>query len=130
MRRKIEITTSAFEKPYVTDCMYEDSPSALKIRWKQKHEGDKADSVYDIEMDKNSGVARIRRKGEIRSVLEFDTSVKSKGVFITPYGEMTIDIRTNYINMPSLLANRFEIDYEICYDDGHKEKNIFCIKLL
>ena len=110
--------------------MYEESPAALKIRWKQRHPGDKADSIYEIEMDKHEGIARIRRKGEIKSVLEFNTAQKSKGVFMTPYGEMTVDIVTNYINMPSLLVNRFEIDYEICQEEGKREKNIFCIKLI
>ena len=130
MKKKIEITTSAYEAPFVTECMYEESPAALKIRWKQRHPGDKADSIYEIEMDKHEGIARIRRNGEIKSVLEFNTAQKSKGVFMTPYGEMTVDIVTNYINMPSLLVNRFEIDYEICQEEGKREKNIFCIKLI
>ena len=40
MRRTIEITTSAYDEPYITNCMYEDGEAFLKLKWKQMHEGD------------------------------------------------------------------------------------------
>ena len=130
MRRTIEITTSAYDKPYITNCMYEDGEAFLKLKWKQMHEGDHRETVYDLSVDKETGVVTINRTGEIRSILKFDTSKKTMGVFKTPYGEITIAVMTHYINMPSVLTNTFEIGYDICHDDGNNERNTFTVKLV
>ena len=130
MRRNIEITTSAYDKPYLTSCIYEDNSDVMKIKWKQKHEGDRSETVYDLSMDKSSGVATIKRTGEIRSVLKFDTAGKTMGVFTTPYGEITIAVETHYINMPSVLSEVFEISYDICHDKDQKERNLFSVKFV
>lgn len=130
MRRTIEITTSAYDKPYITDCMYEDGETSLKLRWKQRHDGDIRETVYDLSVDKAAGIVTIKRTGEIKSVLKFDTAKKTMGVFRTPYGEITISVVTHYINMPSVLTNTFEIGYDICHDDGNKESNTFTVRLV
>ena len=64
MRRDIEIRTSAYDKPYLTSCIFEDNSDVMKIKWKQKHEGDTGETVYDLSMDKASGVATITRWSE------------------------------------------------------------------
>ena len=130
MRRNIEITTSAYDKPYITTCMYEDKESFLKLKWKQLHEGDRRETVYDLCVDKGTGGVTINRTGEIKSILKFDTFKKTMGVFKTPYGEITIAVVTHYINMPSVLTNIFEIGYDICHDDGNKERNTFTVRLM
>ena len=63
MRRTIEITTSAYDKPYITNCMYEDGDAFLKLKWKQLHEGDRRETVYDLCVDKDTGVVTINRTG-------------------------------------------------------------------
>lgn len=123
----MEITTGAFDKPLVTKGIYEDSVSSLYIKWKQMHEGDKENSFYEIRMDKQTGVATVCRSGEYTSKLVFDTERKTSGVVTTPYGDITTDIKTEYINMPSVLCPKFEISYEMGADDI---KNVFSVKLL
>lgn len=130
MRREIEITTNVFEKPYRTYAMYDETSTILKIKWKQLHEGDKKESFYEILMDKKTGVAEIRRTGEITSKLSFDTSKPTKGVVGTPYGNINVDIKTDYINMPSVLAPRFEICYYMSTFEDKDAKNVFSINLL
>ena len=130
MRKTVEIITTAYEKPFVTECMYNDDEKFLKIKWKQKHEGDAKETFYDISMDKSMGIATITRKGEIRSVLSFNTAEMTKAVFVTPYGEITLDIVTHYINMPSVLSDKFEISYDIRHDDGNAEKNVFAVRFI
>ncbi len=127
MRREMEITTGAYDKPLVTQGIYDETPTAITIKWKQLHEGDKEHSFYEIRMDKETGVATVKRTGEYKSELNFDTSKKTIGVIHTPYGDITTDIKTEYINLPSLLAPRFEISYEMGADDI---KNVFAVKLL
>ena len=130
MRRNIEITTSAYDKPYITNCLYEDSEAFLKLKCKQIHDGETRETVYDLCVDKASGIATIKRRGEIESILTFDTSQKTKGIFTTPYGRITIDIVTLCINMPSVLTNCFRLEYDICHDDGNRERNIFSVRLI
>ena len=127
MIRNLEITTGSYDKPLVTSGIYDDSPSALLIKWKQIHEGDKDYSFYEIRLDKESGVATVKRSGEYSSKLVFDTAHKTEGVINTPYGAITTDIKTEYINLPSVLCPKFEISYEMGKDDI---KNIFAVKLL
>ncbi len=123
----MEITTGAYDKPLVTKGIYEVSVSSLYIKWKQMHEGDKENSFYEIRMDKQTGVATVCRSGEYTSKLVFDTARKTSGVVTTPYGDITTDIKTEYINMPSVLCPKFEISYEMGADDI---KNVFSVKLL
>lgn len=127
MLREMEITTGAYDKPLVTKGIYEDSVSSLYIKWKQLHEGDKEHSFYEIRMDKQTGVATVSRSGEYKSKLVFDTARKTAGVVTTPYGDITTDIKTEYINLPSVLCPKFEISYEMGADDI---KNVFSVKLL
>lgn len=123
----MEITTGAYDKPLVTKGIYEDSASSLYIKWKQLHEGDKEHSLYEIRMDKQTGIATVCRSGEYKSKLVFDTAHKTAGVVTTPYGDITTDIKTEYINLPSVLCSKFEISYEMGADDI---KNVFSVKLL
>lgn len=127
MLRDMEITTGAYDKPLVTRGIYEDSASSLYIKWKQLHEGDKEHSFYEIRMDKQTGIATVCRSGEYKSKLVFDTARKTAGVVTTPYGDITTDIKTEYINLPSVLCSKFEISYEMGADDI---KNVFSVKLL
>lgn len=123
----MEITTGAYDKPLVTKGIYEDSASSLYIKWKQLHKGDKEHSFYEIRMDKQTGIATVCRSGEYKSKLVFDTARKTAGVVTTPYGDITTDIKTEYINLPSVLCSKFEISYEMGADDI---KNVFSVKLL
>lgn len=127
MLRDMEITTGAYDKPLVTKGIYEDSASSLYIKWKQLHEGDKEHSFYEIRMDKQTGIATVCRSGEYKSKLVFDTARKTAGVVTTPYGDITTDIKTEYINLPSVFCSKFEISYEMGADDI---KNVFSVKLL
>ena len=121
MLREMEITTGAYDKPLVTKGIYEDSVSSLYIKCDKEH------SFYEIRMDKQTGVATVCRSGEYKSKLVFDTARKTAGVVTTPYGDITTDIKTEYINLPSVLCPKFEISYEMGADDI---KNVFSVKLL
>ena len=103
---------------------------SFKLKWKQIHDEETRETVYDLCVDKASGIATIKRRGEIESILTFDTSQKTKGIFTTPYGRITIDIVTLCINMPSVLTNCFRLEYDICHDDGNRERNIFSVRLI
>ena len=127
MIRNMEITTGAYDKPLVTSGIYDDSPASLLIKWKQIHDGDKEQSFYEIRLDKETGIATVKRSGEYRSELVFDTSCKTEGVIHTPYGAITTDIKTEYINLPSVLCPKFEISYEMGADNI---KNVFAVKLV
>lgn len=126
MRREFTIYTDSYDEPFTTTGLYDESKSMLTIKWKQRHEGDKGDSLYEIKMDKDSGVATIKRSGEFKSELVFDTSKPTTGRIVTPYGVMNLDIVTEYINMPSVLSQRFEISYIMGPD---KVKNVFSLRL-
>ncbi len=130
MRREIEITTSVYDKPYRTVAMYDETNSQLKIKWKQKGEDEPSESFYEILMDKETGVATIHRTGDISSKLVFDTSKPTKGVLDTPYGNIVVDIKTEYINMPSLIAPKFEICYYMSTFEDSNSKNVFSVNLL
>lgn len=123
----MEITTGAYDKPLVTKGIYEDSMSSIFIKWKQIHDGDKVHSLYEIKLDKQTGVAVVRRSGEYKSELVFDTAKRTEGVIHTPYGAITTDIKTEYINLPSVLCPKFEISYEMGADNI---KNVFAVKLI
>lgn len=127
MIRELEITTGAYDKPLRTSGIYEDTPVHLYIKWKQIHEGDSEHSFYEIKLEKETGIAVVKRSGEYRSELVFDTSRRTAGVVHTPYGDIRTDIKTLYINMPSVLCPKFEISYEMGADDI---KNLFSVKLL
>lgn len=130
MRKEIEITTSVYEKPFRTMAFYDETDAYLKLKWKQLHEGDSKESFYEIYMDKVIGVATILRTGEIASKLVFDTSGPTKGVLDTPYGKINVDIKTSYINMPSVIAPRFEICYYMSTFEDSDIKNVFSVNLL
>ena len=125
MIRELEITTGAYEKPLRTSGIYEDTSSSLLIKWKQIHEGDKEHSFYEIKLDKETGVAVVKRTGEYKSELIFDTARKTEGVIHTPYGDIRTDIKTEYITLPSVLSAKFEIAYEMGADEI---KNVFTVK--
>jgi len=125
MKRAFTIHTDSYDKPFSTTGIYDDSESVLLIKWKQRHEGDKSDSLYEIKMDKTSGVAVIKRSGEFKSELVFDTAKATVGHIFTPYGAIDVDITTEYINMPSVLSQRFEISYIMGPD---KIKNVFSLR--
>ena len=127
MIRDMEITTGAYEKPLITKGIYDETRTFITIKWKQIHDGDKDYSFYEIKMDKEKGVATVKRSGEYQSKLVFDTARKTEGVVNTPYGNITTDIKTEYITLPSILTNRFEISYEMGKDDI---KNISSVKLI
>lgn len=127
MIRDMEITTGAYDKPLVTKGIYEDSMSSIFIKWKQIHDGDKEHSLYEIKLDKQTGVVVVRRTGEYKSELVFDTAKRTEGVIHTPYGAITTDIKTEYINLPSVLCPKFEISYEMGADNI---KNVFAVKLI
>lgn len=126
MKRSFTINTESYDQPFKTVGIYEDSKSSLLIKWKQRHDGDKADSLYEIKMDKESGVATIKRSGEFRSELIFDTSKPTVGHIYTPFGAIDVEIDTQYINMPSVLSQKFEISYIMGPD---KVKNVFSVSL-
>lgn len=123
----MEITTRAYEKPLVTKGIYESSMSSLTIKWKQIHEGDKDYSFYEIKMDKQTGVAVVKRSGEYTSELVFDTGRRTEGAVNTPYGTIKTDIKTSYITLPSALSPKFEIAYEMGADEI---KNVFTVKFI
>ncbi|MCQ2515611.1 MAG: DUF1934 domain-containing protein [Saccharofermentans sp.] len=126
MKRSFTIYTDSYDQPFKTIGIFDDSESLLLIKWRQRHEGDKSDSLYEIRMDKTSGVATIKRSGEFRSELIFDTSRSTVGHIYTPFGAIDVEIVTEYINMPSVLSQRFEISYVMGPD---KIKNIFSLRL-
>lgn len=130
MRQRVEINSGAFEKPFVTDAMVQDSSDSLVIKWSQLHEGDKVKSMYDINMDKKTGIAVITRRGEISSRLVFDTAHKSNGQVGTPYGTFDVEIKTDYINMPTALSPVFEICYDMAQGGETQIKNNFSVKFL
>ena len=127
MKRKVEITTGVYDKPYVTDCIYDESESRLLIKWMQQHEGDVSKSFYEIAFDKETGVAVITRHGDVDSKLVFDTGKKTEGLVKTPYGTIKVDIITDYITVPSVLSQKFEICYDMAQSAGSLIKNIFSL---
>ncbi|MBO4243134.1 MAG: DUF1934 family protein [Clostridiales bacterium] len=129
MRRDIEIITEAYDQPHRTGAVINDTGSNLVIRWKQLHEGDSKETLYEIDMDKKTGVAAIKRSGEIRSEMTFDTVKRTKGFFHTAYGVIEMDIETEYINMPSVLSEKFEISYRLLNGEDI-QKNVFTVKFL
>lgn len=130
MKRKVEITTGAYEKPYVTECIYDDSPSRLMIKWVEQREEDTDKSIYEILFDKETGIATITRKGVLNSKLIFDTGKRTVGRVKTPYGEIVVDIITDYIQVPTVLSPKFEICYDMAQGEGSLIKNTFSLNLL
>lgn len=130
MKRRVQITTGAFEEPYETDCIYDDTSSRLIIKWVEQHEGDTNKSFYDIYFDKELGIATITRKGDITSKLVFDTGKRTQGLVKTPYGNIVVDIITDYITVPSVLSPKFEICYDMAQGEGSLIKNTFSLNLL
>ncbi|MBR6484607.1 MAG: DUF1934 family protein [Clostridiales bacterium] len=129
MKRDIEIITGAYDEPFRTSAIISDTDRSLIIKWKQRHEGEINDTLYEILMDKKEGIAAIKRSGLIKSDLTFDTAEKTKGFFHTAYGTIEMDIETEYINMPSVLSEKFEISYRLLNGEDI-QKNIFTVKML
>lgn len=124
------ITSGALEEPYVTDAVVEDTASRLHIRWLQLHEGEKSKTAYVLDMDKETGCVLVTREGEFGSRLEFDTSRVTTGRMNTPYGRIDLEIRTEYIKMPSSIFPGFEIRYDIAQQGQTQIKNLFSVKFL
>ena len=130
MKIEIEIKTDAYDEPCRTTAIYENDDSFVKLKWSQQHEGEKKPSVYKMEYDRASEKATIRRSGEVGTVLEFVAGEVTCGAVTTAYGTIPVDIRTEYINLPSLVSPLFEICYEMTSAGSDLIKNIFSIKLL
>lgn len=130
MLRKIEIKTDAYDKPYVTDAMFADNDGIMKLKWTQKHEGDKLASIYEVLLDRDTGVVTVNRKGEAASELVFDTGKMTEGVFNTQFGVMNIDIETQRIVMPSDTYQGFEISYRLSQTGGVIGENVFAVRFL
>ena len=127
MKRKVEISSGAFDKPFVTEAIYETSMSFLVLKWRQTHDGDDRPSYYELRLDKTTGVAQVQRSGEYQSLLVFDTGKKTSGTVTTPFGEINTDIRTRYITVPSVLCPKLEIAYVMGADEI---ENIFSVKFV
>ena len=128
MRRDVLIHSKVYEKPLRTKAIVDDSASRLFIKWTEKQEdGDTA--VFEMDMDKGSGVAVLKRSGSIRSQLRFDTAKKTSGKVETAFGTFDVSISTDIINLPSLMDPCFTVRYNISTGD-QGEVNVFKIELL
>ena len=127
MIRDMEINTGAYDKPLDTKGIFEETVTSLTLKWKQIHEGDEEPSFYEIKLDKETGVAVVRRSGQYTSELVFDTAKRTEGSVDTPYGTIKTDIKTSYITIPSVVSPKFEIAYEMGADDI---KNVFTVKFI
>lgn len=130
MKVEVEITTNAYDEPYRTSAVYSNDDSAVRFRWTQLHEGENKPSVYDAEYDRTSGKALIRRSGEVSTTLEFIAGQASFGKVETVYGTIPVDIRTEYINVPSAVSPVFEICYKMKNSGSDLIENTFSIKML
>ncbi|HAW15848.1 MAG TPA: hypothetical protein DCW41_03990 [Clostridiales bacterium] len=126
MKRNVEIRTGAYEEPYRTMAIWNDGEDILSITWKQRHEGENSDTRYEMKMDKKTGICALKRTGAIKSTMLFDTARETTGIFDTPYGRMEMRIRTEFINLPSVLSPRFEISYELP-DNSGMNRNRFAV---
>jgi len=118
----IVINSGAYTEPFETRAIYTDFPSRMSLKWEQLHDGDEKSSYYLLELDKVSGVVTVRRSGEYKSLLVFDTSCSTVGQIVTPYGEIPVAINTEYIKVPTVLFPGVEISYFM-----GEEKNVFSV---
>jgi len=130
MRIQIEINTAAYDKPFKTYAIYKNSDDSLKLTWNETHEGDKKPTEYVVEVDKVKRFATVKRTGGISSAMVFDTATKTKGIFYTPYGNIEMTIKTEYINLPSVMSPVLEIGYRMDDGAGELTENVFSVKLL
>lgn len=130
MRIGIEITTAAYDKPLLTNAIYHDDDEVLKLRWNETHEGDKKPTEYVVEVNKIKKYATVRRTGGICSEMAFDPANKTRGIFHTPYGNIEMNIKTLYINLPSVMCPKLEIGYKMEDTGGELTENVFSVKLL
>ena len=86
-------------------------------------------SSFRLDLDRSSGVVTLIRTGSVSSRLIFDTSKETEGTVGTPFGTFDVRIRTDYINMPSLMDNCFTISYTL-FTGEQGEGNLFKIELL
>lgn len=130
MRIGIEINTAAYDKPYLTNAIYQDSQEKMKLTWNETHDGDKKPTEYVAEVNKVNKFVTVKRTGSISSWMVFDTKSNTKGMFYTPYGNIEMTIQTEYINLPSAVSPMLQIGYKMVDGAGELTENVFSVKML
>lgn len=128
MKTNLTITTNVYPDAY--KCVGEkiESDSSLVLKWSEKRPDDKTPSYYKLEYKKAEARLVVNRIGEVTSNLVFESGRDTIGTISTPYGEMNLHIRTEYINLPSLMSPCLKFCYSI-EEYPEAGRNVFTIGL-
>lgn len=112
------------------DGKYDESGDRITYVWSQSVEGEKNPVTYRVTADRKAHTARMTRTGSISMELNFDSSKTVDGSLNTSFGVIPLEVKTEYMNFPSVLSNNFEICYAVCQGGIEALKNIISINLL
>lgn len=122
---KLEITTNVYPKPLICEGMKSDDSECLSYEWIDSREN--TPSKFVLKYLKANKVIKLERIGEVASKLVFETGILTKGIFITPYGQMEMSIETEFINVPNMFSPKLEFAYRMLENED-MDRNIFVIK--
>ncbi len=112
-RIKIRIETGVYKEPYICDALKSGHEGNVTYEWEETREKGGKPSSYKLLLDPVSKTCELVRSGDVKSRLFFKPGEKTKGSFVTVYGEMEMNITTDYINMPNMFSRSVEISYRL-----------------
>jgi len=130
MKTELEIVSGVYSKPYRCVGIYDEKNSKITIKWREKHTEDEIESFYELILDKDEKKVTVNRSGNIKSCMEFKAGEETYGAVATVYGTIPVLIKTEYLNMPSVLSDVIEIGYKVNSGDNELVKNVFSVKRL
>lgn len=123
---KLEITTNVYDKPYICSGIKDEKANQISYEWEEKRDGE-APCRFNLVCKTLEKSLVLKRMGAISSTLVFEQGKKTKGTFITPYGEMELTIETEYINLPNMFSPKLEFAYRLL-ENSDMDRNTFGIR--
>lgn len=133
MKVQIEITTNVYPEPFRTAAMRDEKDGKIFYKWCEQRTPEEKESLYELILDTRSGMAKVKRSGNIKSEMDFKAGEETLGAINTFYGLIPVKIHTEYLNMPSALSEVFEMKYTLSSGAGGEDeliKNVFSLKRL
>ncbi|MCQ2467602.1 MAG: DUF1934 domain-containing protein [Clostridia bacterium] len=123
---RLEITTNVYDKPLVCNGIKDEGVDYISYDWEEHRENEKP-CRFKLKVFKKTKLIELKRMGEMTSVLVFEQGKRTKGSFVTPFGEMELTIETDYINLPNVFNPKLEFAYRML-ENSEMDKNTFAIK--
>ena len=109
----LQIETNVYNTPYRCKGKKHTDGAVVTYEWEEVREKGEKPSKYRLTVDPDAKSCEHIRAGEVKSKLLFKPGERTRGSFVTMYGEMEMHVKTMYINMPNMFTRSVEISYSL-----------------